>query len=164
MASSSIEVSAKIDQQVYAEQVSLLYTKSVTRPLLHVISLIIVISLIHNHVDTMHIYVWGLSLFGLNVYRIVDINKTQKIINEITDFRVLQKRFAICAGLLGAIYGIGIVDFLSYLPMLKQVYLLMLISVIMPSGFVSFVSDRFSFNMFVYPLVIPPILWMFSQE
>jgi diguanylate cyclase (GGDEF)-like protein len=164
MAASNMEYFTKIDQRVFSEQASLLYTKSVARPLLHIISLIIAISLIHDHVDVIHIYVWASLLFGLNVYRIVDINKTQKIINEITDFRVIQKRFAICAGLLGAIYGIGIVNFLSYLPILKQVYLLMLISVIMPSGFVSFVSDRFSFNMFVYPLVIPPIMWLFFQE
>ncbi len=164
MAATNLEASAKIDQRVYAEQVSLLYTKSVARPLLHLISIIIVVSLIHNHVDAMHVYIWTSSMFALNVYRIIDINKTQKIINETTDFRVIQKRFAICAGVLGAIYGIGIVDFLYYLPILKQVYLLMLISVIMPSGFVSFVSDRLSFNMFVYPLVIPPILWLFSQE
>jgi diguanylate cyclase (GGDEF)-like protein len=164
MAARTIEAATKVDQRVYAEQVSLLYTKSVTRPLLHIISLIIVVSLIHNHVDAVHVYVWASSLFGLNVYRIFDIHKTQKIINETTDFRVIQKRFAIGAGVLGAIYGIGIVSFLNYLPILTQVYLLMLISVIMPSGFVSFVSDRLSFNMFVYPLVIPPILWLFSQE
>ena len=164
MAATNLEATTKIDQRVYAEQVSLLYTKSVTRPLLHVISLIIVIPLIHGHVDAMHVYIWASSMFALNVYRIVDINKTQKIINETTDFRAIQKRFAICAGVLGAIYGIGIVSFFYYLPILKQVYLLMLISVIMPSGFVSFVSDRLSFNMFVYPLVIPPILWLFSHE
>ncbi len=163
MAATNLEASAKIDQRIYAEQVSLLYTKSVTRPLLHIISLIIVVSLIHNHVDAVHVYVWATYLFGVSLYRIIDINKTQKIINETTDFRVIQKRFAICAGVLGTIYGIGIVSFLGYLPLLKQVYLLMLISVIMPSGFVSFVSDRLSFNMFVYPLVIPPIVWLFSQ-
>ncbi len=163
MTTANKEVATKIDQRVYAEQVSLLYTSSVTRPLLHIISLIIVISLIHDQVDVMYVYVWVFSLFGLNVYRIIDINKTQKLIDEITDFRVIHKRFALCAGALGAIYGIGIVGFLNYLPILTQVYLFMLISVLLPSGLVSFATDRLSFNMFVYPLVIPSVLWLFSQ-
>ncbi len=164
MAVSSIECSNKIDQRVFAEQVCQLYTKSVTRPLLHFISLIIVVLLVHDHVDVMHVFVWASLLIGLNVYRLVDINKTQKVINETTDFRVFQKRFAICSCILGVIYGIGIVSFLNYLPTLKQVYLLMLISVIMPFAFFSFGSDRLSFSMFVYPLVIPPVLWLLSQE
>ena len=65
--------------------------------------------------------------------------------------------------MIGAIYGIGIVCFFNYLPILNQVYLLLLIAVMTPAGLVSFSSDKLSFDMYVYPLLIPPIIWLFLQ-
>ena len=75
----------------------------------------------------------------------------------------LHKRFAICVGLIGAIYGLGTAYFFNYLPMLNQVYLLLLLSLMTPAGLVSFASDKLSFNVYLFPLAIPPILWFFAK-
>ena len=87
----------------------------------------------------------------------------KKVINDITDVDDIHKRFSYSAGMIGAIYGIGIVCFFNYLPILNQVYLLLLIAVMTPAGLVSFSSDKLSFDMYVYPLLIPPIIWLFLQ-
>lgn len=152
-----------VEKHIYAEQVSLLYSKSVVRLALHFIALIILLSVVINHVNPIHAYTWALILIGLNIYRLIDINKTQKILAELTEFSRIHKRFALCAGLLGGIYGFGIVFFFSYLPVLNQIYLLLLISVMTPAGLVSFASDKLSFNMYLFSIVIPPIAWLFIQ-
>lgn len=152
-----------IRDYIYAEQISLLYAKSIARPALHIISLIITLSITLNHVNPVYVYTWALSLIGLNVYRVFDINQTQKVIADLTDFKAIHKRFAFSAGLLGAVYGVGIVCFFNYLPILNQVYLLLLVAVMTPAGLVSFASDKLSFNAYLYPLVIPPLVWLFVQ-
>lgn len=164
MPTSNDNGSSKIDQRVYVEQVSLLYSKSLSRPLLHIISLLVVVSVISNHIDLVYVYLWGVSLIAINIYRTYIIFNTQKILAELTEFKAIHRRFAICAAILGSVYGFGFVCFYKYLPMLNQVYLMMFISVLMPAGFDSFISDRFSFNMFVYPLILPTIIWLFLQE
>jgi diguanylate cyclase (GGDEF)-like protein len=162
MAISEKETSPEISERIYAEQVSLLYTGSVFRPTLHIISLILFILIIIKHVNPAYAYTWAFLLIGLNVYRFIDIYKTQKIINEIKDYKVIHKRYACCAGLLGAIYGLGLVFFFSELPMLNQVYLMTLVAVLTPAGFVSFASDKLSFNLYLYCMVLPIIIRLFA--
>ena len=156
------EHALELEERIYAEKISLLYSKSVSRPALHFITLVIFLSVIINHVNPIYAYTWALLLIGLNSFRIVDIYNTQKILNEITNFKTIHKRFAICSGLLGAVYGLGVVFFFSYLPLLNQVYLLFTISVMTPAGLVSFSSDKLSFNMYLYTLIIPPTILLFS--
>jgi diguanylate cyclase (GGDEF)-like protein len=163
MPNTNTEPSKDIAEKIYAEQISLLYSKSVARPALHIVSLSVFVSVVINHVNPVSAYTWALLLIGLNVYRLIDIKTTQKTINDITDFSIIHKRFAFSAGMLGAVYGFGIAFFFNSLPILNQVYLLLLIAVMTPAGLVSFASDKFSFNMYVYPMVIPPIIWLFVQ-
>ena len=163
MASLNAGHSKEIGEKLYAEQIRLLYSKSAKRPTLHLISLSILVAVVINHVNIVYIFTWALLLIGINVYRFVDINTTQKVINDITDIEGIHKRFSYSAGMIGAIYGIGIVCFFNYLPILNQVYLLLLIAVMTPAGLVSFSSDKLSFDMYVYPLLIPPIIWLFLQ-
>lgn len=152
-----------ISEKIYAEQIRLLYSKSTKRPALHLISLSLLVAAVINHVNIVYIFTWAVLLIGINVYRLVDINATQKVINDITDVDCIHKRFAYCAGMLGAIYGLGIICFFNYLPILNQVYLLLLIAVMTPAGLVSFSSDKLSFDLYLYPLVVPPIIWLFAQ-
>ncbi|MFT5396278.1 MAG: diguanylate cyclase (GGDEF)-like protein [Gammaproteobacteria bacterium] len=153
----------EINEQVYAEQISILYTSSVTRPALHFFSLVILLSVVLDHVNPVYVYTWAMLLVILNIYRVIDINKTQKNIAEITDFKEVHKRFACCAGLLGAIYGVGVFLFFPHIHVLDQVYLLLLISVMTPAGLVSFASDKLTFNLYFFSMVLPPIVWFFSQ-
>lgn len=152
-----------VSKRIRIEQINLLYSKSVVRPALHVISIVVFLTIIINHVNAVYAYTWALLLFGLNVFRLIDINKIQNSITDKTDYAFLHKRFAICVGLLGMIYGLGTAYFFSYLPILNQVYLLLLLSIMTPAGLVSFASDKLSFNLYLYPLAIPPILWLFAQ-
>lgn len=152
-----------VSKRIRVEQINLLYTKSVARPALHVISIIIFLAIIINHVNAVYACTWALLLFGLNIFRLVDINRLQNSIDENTDYAFLHKRFAICVGLVGMVYGFGTAYFFNYLPMLNQVYLLLLLSIMTPAGLVSFASDKLSFNCYLYPLIIPPILWLLTK-
>jgi len=158
MSMSEKESTPNMDERIYVEQVSLLYTGSIYRPALHIFSLTLFLLIINDHVNTFYAYTWALLLLGLNVYRFIDIYNTQKIINEINDFSVIHKRYALCAGLLGAVYGLGVVFFFDQLPILNQVYLMTLLAVIAPVGFVSFASDKYSFYMYLYALLLPIII------
>lgn len=128
------EDSSELDERIYVEQISLLYGGSVYRPALNLISLTVFVLIIINHVNPFYAYTWALLLFGLNIYRFIDLYKTSKILNEIKDFNVIHKRYAYSAGLLGAVYGLGFVFFFNQLPMLNQVYLMTLISLMVPAG------------------------------
>lgn len=164
MTISEKEITPELSEHIYAEQISLLYTMgSVFRPALHLISLVIFLLIIINHVNPFYAYTWAILLFGLNVYRFIDIYNKQKIINEIKDFKVIHKHYALCAGLLGAIYGLGFVFFFSQLPMLNQVYLMTLIALMAPAGLVSFASDKFAFSMYLYSLVLPVVIRIFAE-
>ena len=158
MSMSEKESTPNMDERIYVEQVSLLYTGSIYRPALHIFSLTLFLLIINDHVNTFYAYTWALLLLGLNVYRFIDIYNTQKIINELNDFSVIHKRYALCAGLLGAVYGLGVVFFFDQLPILNQVYLMTLLAVIAPVGFVSFASDKYSFYMYLYALLLPIII------
>lgn len=78
MASLNAGHSKEIGEKLYAEQIRLLYSRSVTRPALHLISLSILVAVVINHVNTVYILTWALLLIGINVYRLVDINRTQE--------------------------------------------------------------------------------------
>jgi len=163
MTNLNTEDQIEISEQIYAEQIRLLYSKAVKRPALHLISLSVLIVVCFKNVNPVYLCTWALLLIGINAYRLIDINTTQKVIDDITDYHGIHRRFAYCAGILGSIYGFGIVYFFNYLPILNQVYLLLLIAVMTPAGLVSFSSDKLSFDMYLYPLVMPPIVWLFVQ-
>ena len=157
------EHNSKLDDRIYSELISLLYTGSAYRPALHIISLAIFLIIIINHVNHYHAFTWALLLIGLNIYRFIDVYNTQKIITEINNFKLLHRRYAFCAALLGAIYGAGFVFFFDQLPVLNQTYLIMLIAIIIPPAFVSFFSDKLSFNLYIYSMVLPVIIKIFIQ-
>jgi len=152
-----------VSKRIRVEQINLLYSKSVARPALHIISIVIFLAITINHVNVTHAFTWAILLFGLNVFRLVDINKIQSSIEDKRDYVYLHKRFAICVGLLGMIYGLGTTYFFSYLPLLNQIYLLLLLSILTPAGLVSFATDKLTFNCYLYPLILPPIMWLFAQ-
>jgi diguanylate cyclase (GGDEF)-like protein len=157
------EVTHEIEQRVYNEQVSLLYKGSFYRPSLHILSAAVFLLIVHKHVNPFYAYTWVLMLLGLNFYRFLDVYKTQKIIHQPLDFKLIHKRYALCAGLLGLIYGAGFVFFFNELPALSQVYLMTLIVMLIPAGLVSFVSDKYSFNLYFYSMAIPVIIRIIAE-
>jgi diguanylate cyclase (GGDEF)-like protein len=155
------EAMPELSKRVYVEQVSLLYTGYKYRPALHIISLIMYLFIIINHVNPFYAYTWAIILIAVNVYRFIDTSRTQKILDEVEDFKKIHHHYALCAGLLGAVYSFGFVFFFDFLPLINQVYLMMLLSVMAPAGLVSFASDKFSFYMFFYSLILPVICRIF---
>ncbi len=153
----------EIEQRVYNEQVSLLYTGSVYRPALHVLSAAVVLLIIHKHVNPFYAYTWVFMLLGLNVYRLFDIYKIKKTLHQPINFKIIHKRYALCAGLLGLIYGLGFIFFFNQLPDLNQLYLMTLIVMLIPAGLVSFVSDKYSFNFYFFSMAIPVISRIFAE-
>ena len=116
---SEAEQPGHLDEAVYAEQVKLLYSCSIYRPCLHLISATIVVLIVLDSVPLTYITAWVLSLFALNIYRIIDISNTQKVIDEIDYWRPLHKRFALSAAALGLIYGLGLTSIFMQLNLYK---------------------------------------------
>lgn len=159
---SKIDRTSRIKELMYQEQVGLLYKGSVSRPALHLISMLIFISVIHVYSNHVYILTWVAALLGLNIYRFLDISKTQKILDKIVDYKSLHIRYVICAGILGSIYSFGFILFFNDLPLLNQVYLLSLIAIMTPAGLVSFASDKITFSIYQYSLTLPVIIKLFS--
>ena len=158
---SETEQSDHINKAVYAEQVRLLYAFTKYRPALHIISALVVVLIVLDSVPLPYIAIWILGLFALIVYRIIDISNTQKIIDEIDDWRPLHIRFVLLAAALGLIYGLGITFIFSRLTLIHQVYILCLVCTLVPSGLVSFASDRYAFYAYFYSLLIPLLVHIF---
>ena len=152
---SEAEQSSHLKQAVYAEQVKLLYTCSIYRPCLHLISATVIALIVLDSVPHLYIAVWILSLFALNIYRIIDFSSTQKIIDKIDDWRPLHKHFVLTAASLGLIYGLGLTFIFMQLTLIKQIYILCLVATLVPAGLVSFASDKYSFYAYFYSLCIP---------
>jgi diguanylate cyclase (GGDEF)-like protein len=158
---SEAEQSDHINKAVYAEQVKLLYAFTKYRPALHIISALVVVLIVLDSVPLPYITIWILGLLALIVYRIIDIGNTQKIIDEIDDWRPLHTRFVLMAAALGLIYGLGITFIFSQLTLIHQVYILCLVCTLVPSGLVSFASDRYAFYAYFYSLLIPLLVHIF---
>lgn len=158
---SEAEQSDHINKAVYAEQVRLLYAFTKYRPALHIISALVVVLIVLDSVPLPYITIWILGLLALIVYRIIDIGNTQKIIDEIDDWRPLHIRFVLLAAALGLIYGLGITFIFSQLTLIHQVYILCLVCTLVPSGLVSFASDRYAFYAYFYSLLIPLLVHIF---
>jgi len=158
---SKAEQSDHMNKAVYAEQVKLSYAVTKYRPALHIISAIVVVLIVLDSVPLLYITVWALSHFALNIYRIIDIGKVQKIIDEIDDWRPLRIRFVLQSAALGLIYGLGFTFIFSQLTLINQVYILCLVATLVPLGLVSFASDRYSFYAYFYSLCIPLLLHIF---
>jgi diguanylate cyclase (GGDEF)-like protein len=158
---SEAEQSDHINKAVYAEQVRLLYAFTKYRPALHIISALVVVLIVLDSVPLPYITIWILGLLALIVYRIIDIGNTQKIIDEIDDWRPLHTRFVLMAAALGLIYGLGITFIFSQLTLIHQVYILCLVCTLVPSGLVSFASDRYAFYAYFYSLLIPLLVHIF---
>jgi len=157
---SEAEQPGHLDQAVYAEQIKLLYSCSTYRPCLHLISGIIAILIVLDSVPLAHLTIWMLTLFALNIYRIIDIRNTQKVIDEIDSWRPLHKRFALSAAALGLIYGLGLTYVFMQVTLINQIYLLCLVATLVPAGIVSFASDKFSFYAYFYSLCIPLLVYI----
>lgn len=155
---SELEQSSHLNEAIYAEQIKLLYACSKYRPCLHLISAIVVVLIVLDSVPHLYIAVWVLSLLALNIYRIIDLSNTQKIIDKTDDWRPLHKRFLLSAAFLGLIYGLGLTFFFTQLTLINQIYILCLVATLVPAGLVSFASDRYSFYAFFYSLCIPLFL------
>ncbi len=155
---SETEQSNHLNKAVYAEQVRLLYASTKYRPYLHIISAIIIVLIVLDSVPLQYITVWILALFTLNIYRVIDIGNTQKIIDKIDDWRPIHKRFVLTAASLGLIYGLGFAFIFTQLPLITQIYILCLVTTLVPAGLVSFAADKYSFYAYFYSLCIPVLL------
>ena len=147
-----------IEESVYKERISLLYEGSIVRPVLHLIPLVVIYFLIQPYIESTYVYPWCALLFCLNAYRFFDIYTTQKKIKEIVNYRKYHIRYAVCTALLGLTYSLGIVTFFDSVPPINQIYFLCIVVVITPAGMSSFSSDKPSFFLYFYSLMIPVIM------
>ena len=152
---SEAEQTNHLDKEVYNEQVKLLYSCSLYRPALHLISAIVVVLIVLDSVPLAYITAWVLSLFALNIYRIIDISRAQKIIDKVDDWQPLHKRFVLLAASLGLLYGLSFTFIFTQLTLINQIYILCLVATLVPAGIVSFASDRYSFYVYFYSLCTP---------
>jgi len=152
---SEAEQSSHLNKEVYVEQVKLLYSCSIYRPALHIISAIVVVLIVLDSVPLAYISTWLITLTALNIYRIIDISRTQKIIDKIDDWQPLHKHFVLLAASLGLLYGLSFTFIFTQLTLIEQIYILCLVSTLVPAGIVSFASDKNTFYAYFYSLCIP---------
>ena len=155
---SEVEQSSQLDKAVYSEQIKLLYSCSKYRPALHIISAFVVVLIVIDSVQLTYIATWTLALIVFNIYRIIDISNTQKYLDDIDDFRSLQKHFVLLAAGLGLIYGLSITFIFTQLTLIEQIYILCLVTTLVPAGLVSFASDKNTFYAYFYSLCVPIVL------
>jgi len=147
----------------FVELVQLLYSKSSYRPTLHFFPALIFFLIVYDYANKLYLNLWIISLLLINVVRIIDIKVTQNKFKHPGDFKKMRNRFACGVSLVAIIYCIGIMLFYPELPKLNQLALICLITAIVPSGLVSFVSDKLTYYSFVIPLFLPVIILNFAE-
>lgn len=141
--------------EIDKELIKHLYAGSKFRPCLHFVSLLIVVSILYGNVPNNYIIGWALTLATLNIFRFLDISHTQRLLNEISNYKQLKNRFSTSAILLGLTYGLGIAYVFPDLSQTSQLYILCLVTTLVPAGIVSFASDKQTFFGYFYSLCLP---------
>ncbi|MCW8963687.1 MAG: GGDEF domain-containing protein [Gammaproteobacteria bacterium] len=140
---------------IFVEQVKLLYTGSVYRPLLHIIPAFFIYLLAYGYMPVVHTAIWLMILFVINIMRYFDIRRTQHVLEQADNFVLIRNRFARYTFALGTTYGLGAVYFSLYMPDINQLLFLTLLGTLTYPAVISFASDRLTFFSFFLPVLIP---------
>lgn len=148
-----------LSERVFHEQISLLYTTSPVRPILHLLPGIIIYWMAADFTGYRIAITWLAILIGINVIRFIHIRAVRNTLASAGDFRKLSRQFATGCGLTGFAYGIGLAWFMPFLPEIRQLAILAVASTIIPGAMVSFSTSKQSFFSYLYPkLGIPMML------
>lgn len=150
-----------LSERVFREQVSLLYTASPVRPLLHLIPGIVIYWTVVDYTGYQPARIWLATLIGINVIRFLHISIVRKRISSTSDFGKLSWQFATGCGLVGFTYGTGLAWFVPLLPEIIQLAALAIAITVIPGAMVSFSTSKESFFSYLYPkLGIPLLLFL----
>lgn len=148
-----------LSERVFHEQISLLYTTSPVRPLLHLLPGIVIYWMVADLTGHRIAITWLAILTGVNLARFIHIRAIRKKLASIRDFRKISWQFATGCGLTGFAYGIGLAWFMPYLPEIRQLAILAVAITVIPGAMVSFSTSKQSFFSYLYPkLGIPMML------
>ncbi|HKK15618.1 MAG TPA: diguanylate cyclase [Gammaproteobacteria bacterium] len=149
---------ASVSNRVFQEQITLLYTTSPVRPLLHLIPGIIIYWMVVDFTGEQPARIWLAILAGINVIRFLHICVSRNKIESTSDFRKLSWQFATGCGLVGFTYGTGLAWFMPLLPEILQLATLTVAITVIPGAMVSFSSSKESFFSYLYPKLGIPML------
>ncbi len=153
-----------LSDQIYAEKIGMLYTMgSIFRPALHIPQMIIFVIAIIGHVNSVHAYIWGMLMTAVCAYRVLEFYIYRKNIHIKRDYKVAHARFLLGAGLLGLCYSLGFAFFFDQLPLVNQVYLLLIITAATLGTLGYFAPDKISLNLFLYTMTIPVAVSMLVE-
>jgi len=146
-----------ITDKVFIEQVILLYIKPPGRALVHFIPALMIYWLVRDYTSQIMALTWLGTLTVINALRFLDISITRTKLHTITDYRTLEKKFALGCAMLGTAYGVGLFLFLPLLPHLNQITILGVVITVIPVAMVSFSTDKLSFLSYYLPALGLPV-------
>jgi diguanylate cyclase (GGDEF)-like protein len=155
--------STSITDKVFIEQVILLYIKPPGRALVHLIPALMIYWLVRGYAPPIIAVTWLITLTVINILRYLDISSTRTKLHTITDYRVLETKFALGCGALGTAYGLGLFLFLPLLPHLNQITVLGVIVTVIPVALVSFSTNKLSFLLYFLPALGLPVFQCLLQ-
>lgn len=146
-----------ITDKVFIEQVILLYIKPPARTLIQVIPAFIIYWLVKDFTNELMTTAWLGVIIIISGLRFLDISFTRTKLHTITDYRAVEKKFALGSAMIGTAYGTGLFLFLPHLPHLNQIAILSVIITVIPVALVSFSTNKLSFLLYFLPALILPI-------
>ena len=159
----AISKTTSISDKVFIEQVTLLYIKPPSRTLVHFVPAFIIYWLVRDDISATMALTWLGVLTLISALRFLDISMTQAKLHAITDYKALEKRFALGCALIGAAYGLGLFLFLPHLPHLNQIAILSVVITVIPVALVSFSTNKLSFLLYFLPALGLPIFQCLLQ-
>ena len=153
----AISNTVSITDKVFIEQVILLYIKPPGRALIQIIPGFIIFWLVRDYTNELMTMIWLGALIVISGLRFLDISLTRSKLHTITDYRAVEKKFALGSALIGTAYGTGLFLFLPQLPHLNQIAILSVIITVIPVALVSFSTNKLSFLLYFLPALILPI-------
>ena len=152
-----ITTKISISNKIYIEQVTLLYINPTGRSLVHFLPALIIYWLVRVYTNEKIALTWLGALLVITALRYVDIYITRRKLHTSTDYRSLEKKFALGCALLGTAYGVGLFLFLPHLPQFNQIAILSMVIAVIPVALVSFSTNKLSFMLFFLPALGLPI-------
>ena len=153
----AITKTASITDKIFIEQVTLLYINPPGRTLVHFLPALMIYLLVRDYTSEVMELTWLGVLTVITAFRFVDIRITREKLLTITDYKALEKRFALGCALLGTAYGVGLFLFLPQLPHLNQIAILSVVITMIPVALVSFSTNKLSFLLYFLPALGLPI-------
>ena len=156
-------MSDNLEQNVFSEQVRLLYRGSVRSISMHYLAIVIIVLIIYGKVDHMQLALWAVLLLMITTVRLLVVFSGVPYTGSFDSPARKLYNYVYGVGIHGLSWGLGLGYFLPQIPVVYQAVIFMLVIVGVSVSVITDSTSRLSFFIYLVTFVSPPVITVFLQ-